>query len=805
MDPTRSLGFMQDATLSEFFQRPISLVDVDWEVNTPLFLRFNPWELFWENPRNAEKIKNYYLLKCTMHIKLLINGNAFYYGRSILGYEPLSPLDNSSATALLRPDAYVNQDLVRLSQRMHVYINPTESTGGSLELPFFCPNNCLRIPLREWRTMGECVLMEINSLQHANGGTDPLTIRVLAWAENVSYAIPTAATPANVPEMGGGDEHEQAVISRPASTVARIARSLTNIPMIGPFARATEIGATAIAAVAKIFGYSSPVELDYGIMVPNPRPSLAVVDAKYPTNKLAVDSKQEVTIDPSTTGISATDELPIASIAGRESYLTSFDWDTEYDPDRCLYQQYVDPFATRANGAERHFTACAAAVLPFDYWRGTMRFRFQIVASNFHKGRIRIVYDPYGGVIDPEYNTHYTTIHDISMEKDFTVDIGWAQHVPYRRPIGPTTPFSVSDTVPLPPLRNSGNGVLSVHVLNKLTTPGTVVSNIQVNVFVSMLDDFEVAMPNSDLGRYRFRNPNPPARQTRSITEPEMGEDSMGDMDCCEAPITDPPTIDTMADALIETPDTTKLFFGEVVASFRQLMKRTCLSEVVLVGEQTTSTIFSLTRRAFPEYGGNYDGGAFGSSLALTYTNGSQVVPYATTYLNYLGRMFIGWRGSVRWTFDTSTLNVSGGGDLFNSLTLNYSRTDSTARTTNSLPLPPTGLPVINIGPDLVDTGGPETLKGCYLGNSRVNPVQSVEVPFYSAQRFLTTLEEPAFDTIVTGPAFNLSVVLPSSANAADISVLRMFTSAGEDLNFFFFNGLPPMYFQPTLPSDPGP
>jgi hypothetical protein len=66
-------------------------------------------------------------------------------------------------------------------------------------------------------------------------------------------------------------------------------------------------------------------------------------------------------------------------------------------------------------------------------------------------------------------------------------------------------------------------------------------------------------------------------------------------------------------------------------------------------------------------------------------------------------------------------------------------------------------------------------------------------------------LEEPAFDTIVTGPAFNLSVVLPSSANAADISVLRMFTSAGEDLNFFFFNGLPPMYFQPTLPSDPGP
>jgi hypothetical protein len=99
------------------------------------------------------------------------------------------------------------------------------------------------------------------------------------------------------------DEHEQAVISRPASTVARYARALTNIPWIGPFARATEIGAGAVSAIAKIFGYSAPVELNYNMMVPAPRPSLAVVDTKYPANKLSVDSKQEVTIDPTTTGI----------------------------------------------------------------------------------------------------------------------------------------------------------------------------------------------------------------------------------------------------------------------------------------------------------------------------------------------------------------------------------------------------------------------------------------------------------------------------------------------------------------------
>jgi hypothetical protein len=65
MDPTRDLGFVNDATLNNFFSRPVKIFQSEWAVNSSLFARFNPWELFWENPRNAEKIRNYYMLKCT--------------------------------------------------------------------------------------------------------------------------------------------------------------------------------------------------------------------------------------------------------------------------------------------------------------------------------------------------------------------------------------------------------------------------------------------------------------------------------------------------------------------------------------------------------------------------------------------------------------------------------------------------------------------------------------------------------------------------------------------------------------------
>jgi hypothetical protein len=286
MDPTRNLGFKTDTTLDQFFSRPIRIAEFEWQTNVALFERFDPWSLFWNNSRNIEKLKNFQLLKSTLKVKFVLNGNAFYYGRLIAAYEPLVAFDN---TSIIRP--WNGADLVRGSQRMHVYLNPTCSEGGSLHLPMFLQTNAMSIPDREWSIMGDMVLASINDLRHANGGTEPVVVTVFAWAEDVSVSIPTQ----NVPEM---DEHDIGVVSRPASAVARFAQSLSNVPYIGPFAMATQIGATAIGTIAKLFGYSAPNELTYSIMIPSARHSLAVVDTKQATNKMTVDSKQELTICP---------------------------------------------------------------------------------------------------------------------------------------------------------------------------------------------------------------------------------------------------------------------------------------------------------------------------------------------------------------------------------------------------------------------------------------------------------------------------------------------------------------------------
>lgn len=814
IDPTRDLAMVQDVTLDSWFSRPIKIAEFPWQVNQPLFQRFNPWTLFWENPRNIEKISNYHLLRSTLHVKFLVNGNAFYYGRAIAAYEPLAPLDNTSPFR-----TWIPADRVRGSQRMHVYINPTTSEGGSLELPFFWPQNNWVITRNEWRNMGEIILASFNDLAHANGGTDTINISVMAWAENVKFAIPTRAVPQpSIPESGkvSQDEHDTNIISRPASNVARVAGTLSNVPVIGPYAKATQIGANAVSASAKIFGLSAPNELSYDVYEPRAKHSFAVTDVKQTANKLTIDSKQELTLDPRTTGIRGDDELPIASIAGRESYLTQFTWQQTQTSGELLWNTRVDPGLKARNGTEWHFPACAFAALPFQYWRGTMRFRFQIVASEYHKGRLRFAYDPWIGGSTSEYNTHYSTIHDIAESKDFTMDIGWAQNVPYRSSLGWYTGAEYGNT-PLISNLDSGNGVLSVHVLNKLATPSGTVAPIEINVFVSMLDDFEVAAPDDKMSYLKFRSfVSPPQSGKTSYSDfmktltlkksiPESGvvqdEDDQG------GEVTDPPPIDTIADNAIDTPNTTMVFMGEVIGSFRALLKRAYFSEMRLLTEIPTASVAVISRSSFPTYGGFISGQIIASnSMVTTFGDGRYYNTATTTLMNYLGRAFLGWRGSTRWTVDTSTVSLSAQeststvADLWNSVPFILSR--SNRYTSNQIYQGTAGELTTNLPQKFNEAQRGGDCFGMHLGNTSVNPIQTVEVPYLSTDRFNYTFTEENYSVGDTGPSWKLSLMLPNSSSLFDNSFLKFYVSAGEDFNFFFFNGLPPVYYETAYATD---
>lgn len=479
-----------------FLFRPMKIYSAQWSPGASLFDTIDPWSLFFEDPRVINRVAHFRNMRTSLKLKFLINGNPFYYGRILCAYQPLPEVDG---VTVFREG--VVQDFVEASQRLHVMLNPTLSEGGEMTLPFIYPKNYAVIPEREWNKLGRLTLASFNTLRHANASTKPVTITVLAYCEpDLDLSLPTAILPADVTPQGfeypEGDEY--GMVSSVAHTVANVSGKLSNVPVIGKFARATEIASSAVGGIASLFGFSRPRVVDENrVTVVRMHGTTAVTNEPDSARTLALDGKKEVTIDPRVTNAPTTDEMAIVPLAKRESFLTQFTWDKSDGQDTSLFQVRVGPVQGNAEGNDLHITPACFVSVPFNYWTGSMEYRIQVVASGMHRGRLRIAWDPYH--FDSEkldvYNVNYSKVIDISECTDLTFKVGWGQETNYT-----TVPF-MGD---LPNYITSGsfstpadgyNGVLGIFVVNSLTSPSDDANPVEINIFSRACDDFEVNTP----------------------------------------------------------------------------------------------------------------------------------------------------------------------------------------------------------------------------------------------------------------------------------------------------------------------
>lgn len=796
IDPTRKLQDSNDATLQNFFSRPIKIATHEWAVNSNLSFDINPWSLYFGNPRVTNRLSNYNIMRAKLHVKIVINGNGFQYGRAMVSYLPFDIYDTLSSNAAL-----IRQDLVQASQQPRVFLDPTTSQGGELVLPFFNYMNYCSIPYSQWSALGQLFFRSLNPLKHANGATDLVTISVFAWAEDVEMSVLTSAECDDILPQSGKEVDEvnkEGIVSGPATAIAKAAGALTKVPYIAPFAQATEMAASTTAAIAKMFGYCRPP------VVKNPDPykpytasSLAMTNTGDGPSKMSVDAKQELSIDPRIAGLNGVDSLNIKEIAKRESYLTTFSWNIGTAPETLLWNARVDPCIWAQNSGPPttyHFPACAMAALPFKYWTGTMKFRFQIVCSAFHKGRLKVVYDP-NYFKSNEYNTNYLSIIDIADKTDFTVEIANGQPITLLEHVKPgkesistmysTTPYTA------PPSYPRSNGVVGVFVVNELTTPNSVQSNdIEINVFVSMGDDFEVFVPDDHFQYFTCK----PTLQPQSGYEGKLVSESQN---------TEEPSAPQQMHAEILGPtmsdnsDINKVYTGECITSFRTMLKRYNL----------WNTISSLTNEPrtrggrlsmFPYYRGRVAG-------AVDLDSANNPYNYCNTILlHWCAWAFSGWRGSIRWKIlprgpivlnHKSTLYIQRHSMGANepafrrfSATPVGASTDSAASRTIVIEDDFTNFPK-----QLVPFSG---TKGQVYQCGEINPSVEFEMPYYSPYRFTPGKEEDHTSIANWKEGFDYLI----DARGYPENFWDFHVAAGEDLQFYFFTGLPRLYYEASPP-----
>jgi len=373
------------------------------------------------------------------------------------------------------------------------------SIAGQLDLPFFFWKDAINIPAADWNEMGQIFIESINPLRNATGSTADLTITVFAWMSEVVLDSPTL-----VPAPGliaqAGEYTERDIISRPASVVSNIATTLS--PMLGslaPYAMAVANSAGMIGSMAKSFGYSRPTSVQQPTkMMPRHIANLSNYDVVDNGTKLALDSKNEVTVDTRVMGLAGMEETSFTFLASISNYLRSTQWLSTQITGTKLTSIRAWPLHRIAHGTlvASAYPSYALPTFDFAYWTGTFVLKIEVVCSSFHKGRLQIVYDPNNTDLAPETNIQHTYIMDISDTKELVIEIPWSQSRTFlNTPAG--WPSQAITDVGLDSTGTSAfaNGQISIYVLNELTVPSTSTQPIEINTYGSFKDDFKVMCP----------------------------------------------------------------------------------------------------------------------------------------------------------------------------------------------------------------------------------------------------------------------------------------------------------------------
>lgn len=373
----------------------------------------------------------------------------------------------------------------------------------------------------------------------------------------------------------------------------------------------------------------------------------------------------------------------------------------------------------------------------FTQYRGGLKLNIKIAKTDYHSGRIEIVYVPrVPGTIPSLLNSTMSLreIVDIREGNEITLDIPFLQPVPY---------LDIEEAF----------GSVGIRVVNELRCPETAAQAIQMLFFWSASDDFELAVPGLSDNTVNF-----PA------FSPQMGESL--DNTLVNEVIGNQPVIS-------ETMESASLCVGELFTSVRQLVARNC--QIWFTGAVT-----GITQREFVW--------PFFTSVASLQANVIQKPLFGGDPYSYISPMYVFYRGSMRLTCDTAAAvgslsmtpaqkQIIEGKKCFD----NSSQSNGTVDPVNyfgSNSITPAGTALTNAGVGVISMAVPYY---CKTPVSLIVPNITDYIPYY----------DTAVGIEYSQPRSGVSVEYQSTP--------VWYRSVGEDFQFTYFVGCPPVPLsQPT-------
>lgn len=635
----------KDTSIQDTLIRPVLISSYSWGTASTA-TTINPLKLWQAATLIHAKLSNYYGLKGKLCLKFVHNGSPYTYG-SLIAYVALMPgVTRYASNSNLQPNpTYIIRTTTQMLQLQHVLINPSCTQTYEMKVPFCLNTAAYQMAgdiLSNYDNYINLTLQPFNPLLNVNGVASPLVnVQIYAWMEDSEVLIPT------LDSLQSGNEKIPDNIYRRASTAfSGLTSTLSTIPILAPYVSVAQAVNSIGDSIATLFGFSKPTMLPTMLPILNNYVgSMSLTIGNDPSVKLTADPNQGVAVSASSIGVGTDSDMLFSNIVSRWGYIGTITWPTTATTSTVLLSQNVSP-ATLVHtqpvlsGVSDVYstTPCSAIANCFRHWSGTVKFRFEIISTIYHRGTIRVLHFPDGYTSSSSDRGQFV--------KNINVDTAGSQvfdvEVPYSslRPCLETTTFTTDQTSLNFFGFNNGsyfadyfNGTVTLEVTTPLSSNGTT-DPIYINVYHAGGEDLNFLVP-----------------YFTGVTSLPMGISS--DIQSSVA------TYSLDNGSLFDQKHIPSILTGEKIGSVGQLIKRFSYGGSVLTSSTGTYgyRVLSLDLPDLPSC----------STLApaTLFAPGCQ----NTSLISYFSSMFLARRGGVRHKYDFFTYTFPVLGDFASVLT----------------------------------------------------------------------------------------------------------------------------------------
>lgn len=404
--------------------------------------------------------------------RLQLNGTKFHMGQIIMCWMPL------------RTHTFSSIAIASITGYPHVQISASCNDPVELKIPYVHPQDYLMTNSDNTCELGQLRVFVINPLQSAASSSPELNYTITLHWDQPEVHIPMF----NHAVRGSLGMEETPVVAKglfdTLSDLTGNATAAFSHLMTGNIRGVLKEGSEAMGTMSTL---DKPNYIGVPQKTISPIGALSHGKGVDTSIRLGLDSGAHVPKIIETFG-GTKDEMSIKHVASTPMMVQTVQWNSSRVSGDVLAHWAVSPVLCTATALAGPPFLCFLAQV-YAYWRGSIKYRFDFISTSFHTGRLLICFKPNDQNSDvlsfENAMTLPNAIVDIQKSSRVTIEVPYTSATPYRCTAGDATEVYT--------------GKVYVFVLNPLVHPSNVPPSIAFNLYISGGDDFEFAVPRTNL------------------------------------------------------------------------------------------------------------------------------------------------------------------------------------------------------------------------------------------------------------------------------------------------------------------